>query len=91
MKLIIKLVILAVLIALIGGVYIWKTTDWQSPTPKSALLVHTYISNPGFVTPDYRAEFERTKPECLGYKRVLNEDSLIADGPELSLCIGILK
>jgi hypothetical protein len=89
---IIKFIVLVAVVIVIGGAaYIWKTTDWQEPLPKSALLVHTYISSPGFTTPEAVLEFEKNKKECLGYSRLLNEEAMAADAPGLSLCIGILR
>lgn len=91
MKIIKYLITLILLVLIGGGLYIWASTDWDEPQPKSALLVHTYISSPGFVMVDMMEEFEKNKKECLGYSRLLNAEEMAADAPGLSLCIGILK
>ncbi|MHB1330811.1 MAG: hypothetical protein ACYCY6_02480 [Minisyncoccota bacterium] len=91
MKIIKYLLALVLLVIVGGGLYVWTSTDWEEPKPKSALLVHTYISSPGFVMVDMMQEFEENKKECLGYSRLLNASEVAADAPGLSFCIGLLK
>ncbi|MES2471108.1 MAG: hypothetical protein V4526_02675 [Patescibacteria group bacterium] len=49
-----------------------------------------YISSPGFVTQEMHAEFERTKPKCLGFSYLTNAEQMAADAPGESLCFGWL-
>lgn len=91
MKIIKYLLALILIVVIGGGLYIWTSTNWEAPQPKSALLVHTYISSPGFVMVEMMEEFEKNKKQCLGYSKLLNGEEVAADAPGLSLCIGILK
>lgn len=50
----------------------------------------SYVSSPGFVSQEAYAEFERTKPTCVGYSYLTNAEAMAADAPGQSLCFGWL-
>lgn len=50
----------------------------------------SYISSPGFVTVEGAQEFERNKPQCIGYSRLTNAEAMAADAPGESVCYGWL-
>jgi hypothetical protein len=50
----------------------------------------SYISSPGFVTPEGQAEFERTAATCYGFSYLTNAEAMAADAPGESLCFGWL-
>lgn len=51
----------------------------------------SYISSPGFVTPEANAEFMKTAKKCYGYSYLTNAEAMAADAPGESLCFGLLK
>lgn len=51
----------------------------------------SYISSPGFVTPQAQAEFDATSKKCVGYSYLTNAAEMAADAPGKSLCFGWLK
>ena len=51
----------------------------------------SYISSPGFVAQETAAEFDRTKPTCLGCSYLTNAEAMAADAPGKSFCFGWLK
>jgi hypothetical protein len=50
----------------------------------------SYISSPGFVTPEAMAEFNKNAPTCIGYSYLTNAEAMAADAPGKSLCFGWL-
>lgn len=54
-------------------------------------FVNTYISSPGFVTPEMAEEFAATAPKCYGFSYLMNPEEMAADAPGKSLCVGYLK
>ena len=51
----------------------------------------SYISSPGFVAQETAAEFDRTKPTCLGWSYLTNAEAMAADASGKSFCFGWLK
>ncbi|MEN9649129.1 MAG: hypothetical protein RL094_96 [Candidatus Parcubacteria bacterium] len=51
----------------------------------------SYISSPGFVTPEAYAEFNKTSKKCVGYSYLTNAEAMAADAPGKSVCFGWLK
>lgn len=50
-----------------------------------------YTVHPGFVSPEFYAEFEKTKKTCVGRSEPIPSDPLIDDGPTLAKCFGYLE
>ena len=69
-----KKVVVLIIIVLVIG-FFW---------PKS------YISSPGFVTPEGVEQFNQTAKKCLGYSYLTNAMAVAADAPGKSLCFGWL-
>lgn len=50
----------------------------------------SYVSSPGFVTPEGQSEFEASAKKCLGFSYLTNPEAMAADAPGQSLCFGWL-
>lgn len=50
----------------------------------------SYISSPGFVTPQGMEDFNATSQKCIGYSHLTNAMEMAADAPGRSLCFGWL-
>ena len=54
-------------------------------------FVKTYTSSPGFVTEEDAQKFYSNVPQCKGFSFVINKNRRIADVPDRSICIVILR
>ncbi|MBX4198327.1 hypothetical protein KW782_03275 [Candidatus Parcubacteria bacterium] len=54
------------------------------------LYPKSYISSPGFVTPQAAEQFSKTAKSCFGYSYLTNSAQVAADAPGKSLCFGLL-